>query len=279
MPDYATIPDEPARPGATGQLRIDRREGPQGSTQPLLVLVGGMTQTISSWSGQIRPLSATRPVLAYEARGQGQPKLSLRDCSFERHVADFVALVDALALPTPLDLCGFSFGGKVCLAIAAERPDLVRRLVITGVGLERSVVGRLVVDGWHAAVRCNLETLARVSLTDTLGPAYLQAHARELDGVIAASIKRNSEEGIRALFEHTTRLPENSPWRSAALASRVRCPALVMGGAHDRVADPHDVAALAERLRAEHRIFEDAGHTVPIEAAVAWRAAVEAFLQ
>ncbi len=36
---------------------------------------------------------------------------------------------------------------------------------------------------------------------------------------------------------------------------------------------------LAERLGGEHRIFPDAGHTVPIEAALAWRAAVEDFLQ
>jgi pimeloyl-ACP methyl ester carboxylesterase len=272
VPGWAKIAD--------GELKFDRREGPAGSTQPWLVLLGGMTQTISSWSGQIRPLSASRPVLAYEARGQGQPRIPVDDCSFARHVDDFVALVRVLELPTPLDLCGFSFGGRVCLAIAATHPELVRKLVVTGVALERGVVGRLIVEGWMSTLRTgDLETLARVSLTDTLGPPYLEEHAEQIEGVIAASIQRNSVEGIRALFEHTTKLPADSPWRSSALASRVRCPALVMGGAHDRVAAPDDVAALAECLGGEHRNFPDAGHTVPIEAAVAWRAAVEEFLQ
>jgi pimeloyl-ACP methyl ester carboxylesterase len=280
LPAWATIPDPVAGANATGQVRYDRRAGPSDAKQPLLVLLGGMTQTISSWAGQIRPLSGSRPVMAYEARGQGQPRLAVDDCGFAQHVADFVALVDALDLPTPLDLCGFSFGARVCLAIAAEHPELVRRLVVSGVGLERGVVGRLIVDGWRATLRTgDLETLARVSLTDILGPAWLEQHARDIDAVIAASVQRNHYDAIEALFEHTTRLPADSPWTIAALAPRIRCPALVMGGAHDRVAPPDDVTALAQQIDAQHRIFPDAGHTIPIEAAADWRAAVVAFLQ
>lgn len=234
-----------------------------------------MTQTISSWGGQLRPLSATRTVMAYEARGQGSTSLSIAEVGLARHVEDFVALVDALRLPTPLDLCGFSFGGRVSLAIAATRPELVRRLVVSGVGLDRGVVGRLVVAGWIATLATgNLEALARVSLADIAGPTWLAKHEELVESMVTAVVQRNSYEGIRALFLQTMEPAAGSPWTTRALAERVRCPVLVLGGDHDRLAPPAEVRELAAVMNGRHRIFADAGHTIPIEAAEAWREAV-----
>jgi len=234
-----------------------------------------MTQTISSWGGQLRPLSATRTVITYEARGQGSTSLSTAECDLPRHVEDFAALVQALGLPTPLDVCGFSFGGRVSLAIAATRPELVRRLVISGVGLDRGVVGRLVVAGWIAALRTgDLEALARISLPDIAGPQWLAKHEDLVESMVTAVVQRNSYEGIRALFLQTMEPPADSPWATPALAGRVRCPALCLGGAHDRLAPPEEVRELAARMGGTHRIFAEAGHTIPIEAAEAWREAV-----
>lgn len=275
VPDFVHVPDPVAGPQATGRIRYDRRR----STAPLaatpLVLVGGMTQTVSSWGGQLRPLAQTRDVLAYETRGQGSTTLSVAQVDLGRHVEDFAALVDALDLPTPLDLCGFSFGARVALAVAATRPSLVRRLVLSGVGLDRGVVGRLIVDGWIAALRTgDLEALARISLTDIVGPDYLEAHAELVEPMVRAVVQRNSYEGIRALFEQTLRPEAGSPWTPEALAPRVRCPALVMGGELDRLAPPDEVRELAARMGARYRCLPRAGHTIPIETAQAWREAV-----
>lgn len=279
MPELLTIPDPIAGPNGTGQIRYDRRAAGEHASTPPLVLLGGMTQTVSSWGGQIRPLARRREVVAYEARGQGSTALALQDCSPPRHVEDFAALLEGLRLRTPVDLCGFSFGGRICLAIAATRPALVRRLVLSGVGLDRGIVGRLIVQGWMATLRTgDLEALARVSLPDILGPAYLEKHAGLVESMVKTAVQRNRHAGIVALFEQTLQLPEGSPWTTAALVERVRVPALAMGGALDRLAPPAEVGALAERLGAQHRTVPDAGHTIPIEAPIVWREAVEAFL-
>jgi 3-oxoadipate enol-lactonase len=275
VPSFALVPDPVFGPGAEGRIRHDLRAGPAGGDRPPLVLLGGMTQTIASWGGQLRPLSATRTVVAYEARGQGSTALSLDRVDPAVHVDDFAELVQALGLPTPLDVCGFSFGGRVSLAIAATRPDLVRRLVISGVGLDRDVVGRLIVAGWIATLRTgDLEALARVSLADIAGPTWLAKHEDLVESMVTAVVQRNSFAGIRALFHATLRPPEGSEWATSTLAERVRCPVLAMGGAHDRLAPPDEVRELGARVGGTHRIFEDAGHTIPIEAAEAWRAAV-----
>jgi 3-oxoadipate enol-lactonase len=279
VPGFAIVPDPVCGPTAEGRIRYDLRTGPAGIDRPPLVLLGGMTQTIASWGGQLRPLSATRTVVAYEARGQGSTSLSIAQVDLPRHVEDFVALVHALALPTPLDLCGFSFGGRVSLAVAATRPELVRRLVLSGVGLDRGVVGRLVVAGWIASLRTgDLEALARISLPDIAGPKWLAEHEQLVESMVTAVVQRNSFEAIAALLRQTLQTSEGSPWATRALVERVRCPALVMGGAHDRLAPPDEVRELAARLDAGCHVFADAGHTIPIEVAQDWRDAVLAFL-
>jgi len=275
MPESVAIPDLVAGPHATGSIRVDHRDGPGATT---LVLLGGMTQTLASWSGQLRPISANRPVMAYEARGQGGSELSVEDCSFGQHVRDFEALLDAKGLQQ-VDLAGFSFGGRVSLAIAATLPHRIRRLVISGVALDRGVLGKLIVSGWIATLGTgDLEALARVSLPDILGPAYLEKHAHLVEGMVKAAKTRNRFGGVRALFEQTMNLPDDSPWSPRVLVPRLQAPVLSIGGSLDRLAPPSEVRALAELCGGEFLEVPDAGHTVAIEAPGTWRDAVEAFL-
>lgn len=285
MPELVAIPDLVAGPNAHGTLRVDRRANgastPNNATP--MVLLGGMTQTLASWSGQLRPLCARREVIAYEARGQGMSELALGNCSLAQHVEDFTNLHAALGLVGPVDLVGFSFGGRVALAIAAHRPHLVRRLVLSGVALRRGVLSELIVQGWIATLATgDLSALARVSLVDTLGPAYLEKHAALIDAMVKAATTRNRFEGIRQLFADTMTAETEAPdslWTNTALAPRVQCPSLVMGGQLDRLAEPAQVQALATALGGEYRSFMGVGHTIPIEVAGVWREAVETFAE
>ena len=279
MADFVLVPDPVAGTGATGKIRYDRRRPEQEHGRPTLMLLGGMTQTVSSWGGQLRPLARGREVVAYEARGQGSTELALDDCTLARHVEDFAALLDALAIEPPVDLCGFSFGGRVSLAVAATRPELVRHLVLSGVALDRGIVGRLIVQGWRASLKTgDLEALARISLPDILGPQYLEKQAALVESMVKTAMQRNRYEGISALFEQALSIPPDSPWAVPELAPRVRAPTLVLGGALDRLAPPTEVQMLAQQLGADHVTLPDAGHTIPIEAATEWRDAVERFL-
>jgi 3-oxoadipate enol-lactonase len=279
MTEFATIRDVVVAADATGRIRYDRRASGDGAAMPPLVLIGGMTQTVASWGGQLRPLSRKREVVAYETRGQGATELDLSDCSPQRHVEDFVALIEAVGLRTPVDVCGFSFGGRVATAVAATHPALVRRVVLTAVGLDRGIVGRLIVRGWVATLDTgDLEALARVTLPDILGGPYLEEHAELVESMVQTAVDRNRYDAIRALFEQTLSLPADSPWAIDQLIARIEAPTLVINGALDRLAPPAEGEALAQALGGQHRTIPAAGHTVPIEAPQAWRAAVEDFL-
>jgi 3-oxoadipate enol-lactonase len=281
VPELVALPDPVAGPGASGQVRVDRRPPRTAAVGPPLVVLGGMTQTLASWGGQARALSEARELVIYEARGQGQTTLAIADVSPPVHVADFENLLAALGVAGPVDLCGFSFGGRVALAIAAERPALVRRLVLTGVGAGRRALGRVIVRAWREALRTgDLEALAWLSLADTLGPAYLEQNESLLPAIVKATVQRNRYEGIAALFRQTLHDDPGSPWHPLQLAPRVRAPALLLAGELDRLAPAAEVATLAEAFApaARAEVIETVGHTVAIEAPERWRAQVLEFL-
>jgi pimeloyl-ACP methyl ester carboxylesterase len=135
------------------------------------------------------------------------------------------------------------------------------------------------VRAWAECLRTgDLEALARASLPDILGPAYLEQHKGMIEAMVKSTIERNRYDGVAALMRATMDLREGSPWGAPALAPRVRAPAWCAGGALDRLAPPDEVAALAEALRGRAATFAGCGHTVPIEAPERWRAELLAFL-
>ena len=123
---------------------------PPAVPRPPLVLIGGTAQWIDSWTGHLKALARQRQVLLYETRGQGgaTSSLDVSCCDLRTHAEDFAAVVEAgldeHLLNAPVDVCGFSFGGRVALAAAAagEGPR-IRRLCLTGVSADRGQRGRL----------------------------------------------------------------------------------------------------------------------------------------
>lgn len=145
-----TLPNEPLREVHvldTGPCTCSTIDAPP------LILIGGTAQVIASWLGHIQALGKDRRLIIYEARGQGRKTdLDLKQASLDTHIEDFRRVHAALQLTGPVDLCGFSFGGRVSLGVAAQAPELVRRLVLTGVPAERDAVGRLILASWKAGM-------------------------------------------------------------------------------------------------------------------------------
>ncbi len=99
----------------------------RGSGDPL-VLVHGTGPQIEFWEPAFDDLSARHRVIAYDRRGYGRSKhRPVRD--YQRHVADAIELIERV-VGGPAVVVGHSSGGNVALALATERPDLVRALVL-----------------------------------------------------------------------------------------------------------------------------------------------------
>lgn len=93
-----------------------------------LVLIHGSGEQTELWGRAFDELSRNHRVIAYDRRGYGRSRhRPVRD--YRRHVADAIEVVERLGDGSAV-LVGHSSGASVALALAAERPDLVRSLVL-----------------------------------------------------------------------------------------------------------------------------------------------------
>ncbi len=93
-----------------------------------LVLIHGTGEQTELWGRGLDDLASSHRVIAYDRRGYGRsPHRPVRD--YRRHVSDAIEVVERLG-NGPAVLVGHSSGASVALALAAEREDLVRALVL-----------------------------------------------------------------------------------------------------------------------------------------------------
>ena len=84
------------------------------------------------WEVLLAELAADHRVVAFDQRGPGRSSwaASYRPAAM---VADVLGVVDALGLAR-FHLVGHSMGGVIAMLLAAQRPDLINRLVIIDIG-------------------------------------------------------------------------------------------------------------------------------------------------
>jgi pimeloyl-ACP methyl ester carboxylesterase len=98
-----------------------------GSGSPLVLLHGGFV-TNATWEPLVPQLTNSFNVVAPERRGHGHTPDVEGPITYDLMARDTIAFLDAV-VRQPADLVGWSDGGNVGMIVAAQRPDLVRKLV------------------------------------------------------------------------------------------------------------------------------------------------------
>ncbi len=228
---------------------------------PPLVLIHGVGLDLEMWDGIAAALAPRHRVVRYDLLGHG----ASHDPPGPRRLADFVAQLEGLMAALDLaraDLVGFSMGGLVARAFAAERGESVRRLVLMNTVCGRSAAER-------AAV------LARLRQAETDGPAataeaalarwfsadFLAADPPEARR-IRARLEANPPEGYLKAY----RVFADADREIGAAAGRIACPTLVMTGARDVGSTPEMARRLARQIPgARLAILPDQRHLGLIE--------------
>ena len=104
----------------------------EGDGETIVLLHGGLADN-STWAAQFSGLSPHRHVVAPERQAQGHTPDRPGPLTYQAMAEQTVSFLLALDLG-PVDLLGWSDGGMVGTLIAAEHPELVRTLTVTGSG-------------------------------------------------------------------------------------------------------------------------------------------------
>jgi pimeloyl-ACP methyl ester carboxylesterase len=131
-PVITSYAEAPARTVTAGGTTYAYRElGPKGGI-PVVFFVH-LAATLDNWDPRIvDPIAKNRHVITFDQRGVGASTGEVPDTIQEAadHAYEFIT---ALGFDK-IDVFSFSMGGFIAQDLIVKRPDLVRKLVLTGTG-------------------------------------------------------------------------------------------------------------------------------------------------
>lgn len=208
-------------------------------------------------------------VLGYDPDARGQQDVPA--------IAPAVATLLETEFPGAV-VAGVSFGGLVALRLAAERPDLVRRLVLLATAYRFSAAGQHKVRAQIAHLQEGaVDTMVRPFLTLFRRP-WLNLLLR-----VTFPLRRKAFHAGLNLLEFAIGLLQAALDESGALAPRlgdIRAETLIVAGDRDQFFDVEAMREMALVMPSARLVLlEKETHMVPLERTRDVAAAIEAFLQ
>ena len=236
----------------------------EGSTGLPLLLLHGNRDRKELWRPLLDELGDRR-TLAVDLPGHGGTPLPA-STDMADHVTALGDLLDALQV-RECAVIGHSMGGQLAIALAAQRPDLVRALVVIGSALAHASSFK------PRAAASNDDMIAHVSRLFFPGTPQVPPRRDQVRAEVLATWRDMS-------WEHHQRLNALRRVDAAAAAAAVTVPALVMTGEHDLICpwDPAGAAIQAAIGGAGRAIIADGGHFAHLEWPRPAAAAITAFL-
>ncbi|MEO7404523.1 MAG: alpha/beta hydrolase [Burkholderiales bacterium] len=241
----------------------------------LVVLVHELGGQMESWD-EVVPLLAPRfRLLRYDQRGCGlseKVREGMTPISMASAVADLAALLDALAIKTPVHIAGSAIGAAITLGFAARHPARTKAIAVSS----PAATGKLA-DAARAAMAERATIIRKAGMR----------------AVVASSLDRSYPEALRekdrARFErYRARWLGNDPdgfIGSNGLSghdltqelANIRCPALVMGCVHDGLRPPAMTKAAATMIPGAEYLEVDSGHFMALQTPALFAEKVGAF--
>ena len=255
-----------------GEISLNVAERGQGTP---LVLVHGFPLDHTMWQGQLDALAGKFRVLAPDLRGFGKSSVTPGTASMAQFADDLAEMLDKLAIPEPVVLCGLSMGGYVAWQFALRHRQRLAKLILCDT--------RAIADSSEAAAG-RLKTAEQVLqegskvVADGMLPKLFAPQTQQHQPAIVEATKQvmlhTAPEGIAAALRGMAERPDVT-----SRLSEIDVPTLVICGEHDAIVKPTEMREIAAKLpQAKYVEIKDAGHMAPLEQPAAANAAIQAFL-
>ncbi|MCF3119165.1 alpha/beta hydrolase [Streptomyces arenae] len=227
-------------------------------TGPGLALVHGTGGDAAGYEHLLEKFSDRRTVITPNYSGSGATKDGGDALTLELVADQVVAAVEDSSAEGPVDLVGWSLGAVVAAKVAAERPDLVRRLVLLTGWASLDERQRLFFDLWHRLDQLDHEAFGRfLQLHGWTDDQLNNLGTKGVEELVAGDIPAGI--GRQIALNLTTDITDLLP--------KITAPTLVIGATHDRMVPVVHSRALHEGIPGSTYAELDAGHFAIFEKA------------
>lgn len=242
-------------------------EGPR--TAPVLYMVHGSVSTLRTWDRIVTQLKGRYRIIRFDIPGYGLSGTISDEAAKSVQPVDIAeGLVDRLGVKK-LTFVGVSSGGTMGMYLAAKRPDLVERLILSNTPSDPVDTGHLVMP--PAFLKAQADAKANGGFQD-------QTFWNEYLSYFAGDPKRISAKTRAEYYDFNRRVPEKYPIALVARIgdgkqatiemAKVTAPTFLLWGGADHLLPEAAVVAITRYLanaQISKVIMPDVGHYPPLE--------------
>lgn len=248
-----------------GKLHI-RVDGPERA--PAVVFANSLGTDLRLWDQVLPLLPQDLRYIRFDKRGHGLSDLG-GGARIEDHAGDAIALIEEVARG-PVVFVGLSIGGLIGQSVTAQRPDLIRALVLSNTAAKLGTA-----ESWQARIEAvrghGLAHIADAVMERWFAPAFRATPAL---APWRNMLIRTPAEGYISACRALADADQTEATRA------LRLPTLVIAGAADGASPPEVVKATADLIPgAAYHCLPGAGHLPCVEAPEAYAALLSPFLK
>lgn len=237
---------------------------------PVLVLINSLGTDSRIWHLAVPKLAEDFTVVTYDKRGHGLSDLGDPPYQIEDHVADLVGLLDHLEFANVI-LCGLSVGGLIAQGLYAQRPDLVKAMVLADTAHKIGTA-----DMWNARIAAIEENGLGAILEDIMSRWFTRPFHTSDNGAYRGYSNMLARQPV-AGYTGTCAAIRDADFTEKAQAIQV--PVLCIVGEEDGSTPPDLVRSLANLIEgAQFEVIKGAAHIPCAETPAAFAAAVRSFI-
>ncbi|MEU4062019.1 alpha/beta hydrolase [Streptomyces wedmorensis] len=259
----------------------DFTDGTARRTGPGVLLLHGLMGHAAHWAPAIGRLTGRTRTIALDQRGHGHSERP-PDGVFTReaYVADAAAAIEQLGLG-PATLIGHSMGALTAWQLAAQRPDLVRALVICD--MRASALGAASQREWQDWFRrwpTPFPTLDAARRWFGHDDPWVE-RPNPARGAFFAEVMAQHPDGWRPVFDPAHMLTSRETWVHDAhwdSLAEVRCPTLVVRGLDGELGRAEAQEMVRVLPHGSYAEIPDAGHLLHYTHPHDWHLALHPFL-
>jgi 3-oxoadipate enol-lactonase len=233
----------------------------QGPGKPGITFINGTLQTTMYWKTIGKRLSERFRLLLYDCRGQGESGLGDQPLSLKGHAQDLQSLLHELEIHQT-HIVGISHGARIALTLAAQRPELVARMVLCSISTHSTIRARMIVRSWLEILqRHSLDAMVWAAVPHVFGSQYLKQNSKILERIVKTIVRRNNSQALHAHLEAMQHYP---PLKSAL--AKTPFLTLVLSGEDDPLVTAEGSREIARICGGRYLQLQGIGHSIPAEA-------------
>jgi aminoacrylate hydrolase len=239
------------------------------------MLVPGLSGTGSFWLHQVAEFTRDFRVITHDHRGTGQSSRSRIAYSVDHMADDVVRLMDALGIDAA-HYVGHSTGGAIGQTIAQDRPERIKRLVLSATWAGPDNFFRRSFELRKELLRTGgMQRYWRASVLMQRPPYWIHTHETALRGEEAKTLADPPDAEILQ-----SRIDAIIRFDRRARLGEIKAPTLVVVAEDDMIAPLYMSEELATEIPgAELAVLPYGGHFVPQIEPAAYNEAIGRFLR